>query len=63
MNRYKEKYAGASAGQPSAGDKRPRDGAKKTGPAGTAQSSTAPSRRPGILDRIKKLFGVGKDQD
>lgn len=63
MNRYKEKYAGTPSGQPTAGDKRPHDAARKKGPTAGTQPGAVPSGRPGILDRIKRLFGVGKDRE
>jgi hypothetical protein len=59
MNRYKEKYSGASSSQSAAGNKRPHDPARENGPAGAAQAGTGTSRKPGIIDRIKRLFGIG----
>jgi ATP-dependent RNA helicase RhlB len=68
MSRYKEKYAGPSSGQPATEDKRPRAAPKDTSPrqgspAGSSGSRTQSTRQPGILERIKRLFGLGKDTE
>jgi hypothetical protein len=67
MNRYKEKYAGSTSGQPATADKRPSAAQGKStrqgSPAGTPPTQTPSTRQPGILERIKRLFGLGKDTE
>jgi hypothetical protein len=63
MKRYKEKYAGSPAPR-SQGPARP----AQTGKPGKAQKQPAavpkaPAKKPGLLDRIKRIFGAGKDAD
>jgi hypothetical protein len=63
MNRYKEKYAGGTSGQSTPGGKQQQVTSSGKGQAGGARQGTGPTKRPGILDRIKRLFGGGKDRD
>lgn len=63
MNQYKEKYSGSSSGQSAPVVKSQQAASSGKRQAGGTQPGTGPSKRPGILDRIKRLFGGGKDRD
>lgn|GEM_PF-6178769 len=73
MRRYKEKYAGSPeprSQKPAQGGKAPRGNgeARRNGPAARPQKQAsaapkAPAKKPGLFDRIKRIFGAGKDAD